>query len=123
MTNRIHTLIRLLYFLQVHLKPKLQRKKTVVASWEPKPKGVKPKVLSDQKQSSFQHKVQKKKSKTSSTNLKGPIKIWVPKSEIVNVADMPKSKGKTKIMVPRQRLLKTHDRREVYVPYPNNEKK
>ena len=26
-------------------------------------------------------------SKTSSTNLKGPIKQWVPKSEIVNAAD------------------------------------
>ena len=45
------------------------------------------------------------KSKTSSTNLKGPIKLWVPKYEIVNTADMPKSKGKAKIMVPRQRLL------------------
>ena len=60
--------------------------KTVVASWEPKPKGVKPKVLSEQKPLNFQHKVQKKKSKTSSTNPKGPIKIWVPKSEIVNFA-------------------------------------
>jgi len=35
---------------------------------------------------------------------------------------MPKSKGKANIMVPRQRLLKTYDRREVYVPYPNNER-
>ena len=35
------------------LKPKFQRKKKVVASWEPKPKGVKPKVLSDQKLSNF----------------------------------------------------------------------
>jgi len=57
------------------------------------------------------------KSKTSSTNLKGPIKQWVPKSEIVNTADMPKRKGKAKIMVLRQRLLKTYDRREVYVPH------
>ena len=105
------------------LKPKFQREKTVVASCESKLKGVKPKVLNDQKPSNFQHKAQGKKSKTSSTNLKGPIKIWVPKSEIVNVADMPKSKGKAKIMVPRQWLLKTYDRREVYVPYPNNEKK
>jgi len=32
------------------------------------------------------------KSKTSGTHLKGPIKQWVPKSEIVNTADMPKSK-------------------------------
>jgi len=104
------------------LKPKFQKKKTVVDSCEPKLKGIKPKVLSDQKLSNFQHKVQRKKSKTSSTNLKGPIKIWVPKSKNVNVADMPKSKGKSKIMVPRQRLLKTYNRREVYVPYPNNER-
>ena len=79
----------------------LLQHKIVVASWESKPKGVKPKVLNDQKPSNFQHKAQGKKSKTSSTNLKGPIKIWVPKSEIVNVADIPKSKGKAKIMVPR----------------------
>jgi len=90
---------------------------------EPKPKGMKPKVLSNQKSSNFQHKVQKKESKTSSTNPKGPIKIWVPKSKIVNVANMPKRKGKAKIMVPRQRLLKTYDRREVYVPHPHNERR
>jgi len=71
------------------LKSKLQKKKTIVASWKPKPKGVKPEVLSVQKPSNFQHKVQKKESKTYSTNSKGPIKIWVPKSEIVNVAYMP----------------------------------
>jgi len=35
---------------------------------------------------------------------------------------MSKSKGKAKIMVPRQRLLKTYDRREVYVPHPHNER-
>jgi hypothetical protein len=73
-----------------------------------------------QKLSNSQHKVQEVKSKTSSTNLKGPIKQWVPKFEIVNTADMSKSKGKAKIMVPGQRLLKTYDRREVYVPYPHN---
>jgi len=83
------------------LKPKFQRNKTVVASWESKPKAVKPKVLSNQKLSNFQHKEQGRKSKTSSTNLKGPIKIRVPKFEIINVADMPKSKGKAKIMIPR----------------------
>jgi len=104
------------------LKFKFQRRKTIVSSWVPKPKGVKPKVLSEQKPPNFQHQVQKKKSKTSSTNLKGPIKIWVPKYEIVNVTDMPKSKGKTKIMAPRQGFLKAYDRREVYVPYPNNER-
>jgi len=57
------------------LKPKFQKKKTVVASRESKPKCLKPKVLNDQKLSNFQHKVQGKKTKTSSTNLKGPINI------------------------------------------------
>jgi len=93
------------------LKSKFQKNKTVVASWELKPKGAKPKVLVNQKQSNLQHKVQEVKSKTSGTNLKGPIKQWVPKSEIVNTAYMPKSKGKAKIMVPRQRLLKSYDKR------------
>jgi len=105
------------------LKSKFQKNKTVVASWELKPKGVKPKVLVNHKQSSLQHKVQEVKSKTSNTNLKGPIKQWVPKSEFGNTGDMPKSKGKAKIMVPRQRLLKTYDRREVYVPHSHNERR
>jgi len=39
----------------------------------------------------------------------------VPKSEIVNTADMPKSKAKAKIMISGQRLLKAHDWREVNV--------
>jgi len=77
----------------------------------------------DQKQPKTHPKVQEVKSKTSSTNLEGPIRQWVPKSEIVNTADMPKSKSKEKIMVPRQRLLKTHDRREVIVPQSNNERR
>jgi len=105
------------------LKSKFQKNKTVVASCESKPKGVKPKVLVNQKLSNSHHKIQEVKSKTYSTNLKGPIKHWVPKSENVNTADMPKSKGKTKIMVPKQRFLKTYDRREVYVPHPHNERR
>jgi len=48
-------------------------------------------------------------SKTSNTNPKGPIKQWLPKSEIVNAADMFKSKTKAKVMVPGQWLLKAHD--------------
>jgi len=102
------------------LKSKFQKNKTFAASGESKSKGAKPMVLKDQKLSNFQHKVQGNKSKTSSTNLKRPIKIWVPKSKIVKVADMPKSKGKAKIMIPRQWLLKTYERREVYVPHPHN---
>jgi len=76
----------------------------------------------NQKLPNLQHKVQEVKSKTSSTNLKGPIKQCVPKSETVNTAKMPKSKGKAKIMVSGQRLLKTHDRREVNIPHCHNER-
>jgi len=103
------------------LKSKSHKNKRVVASCEPEPKGAKSKILISQKLSNSHLKVQEVKSKISSTNLKGPIKQWVPKSEIVNTAEIPKSKGKAKIMVPRQRLLKTYDMREVYVPRPHNE--
>jgi len=105
------------------LKSKSQKNKTVVASCESKPKGAEPKVLVNQKILDSHHKVQEVKSKTSSTNLKWPIKQWVPKSENVNTAYMPKSKGKAKIIVPRQWLLKTYDRREVYVLHPYNERR
>jgi hypothetical protein len=107
------------YFEQVFLGPKLGYNTPEV----PKPKVVKPKVMVNQKLQNLQHKVQEVKSKTSSTNLKGPIKQCVPKSENVNTADMSKSKGKTKIMVPRQRLLKAYDRREVSVPHPHYERR
>jgi len=70
-----------------------------MASGESELKGIKPKVLINQKLSKPHLKVQELKSKTSSTNLKGPIKQWVPKSKIVNATKMPKSKGKAKIMV------------------------
>ena len=56
------------------LKSKFQKNKTVTTSGESKPKGVEPKVVIKQKLSNLQHKVQEVKSKTSSTNLKGPIK-------------------------------------------------
>ena len=105
------------------LMSKCQKNKTVVASWELKSKGVKPKMLVNQKQPSLQHKVQEVKSKTSNTNPKGPIKQWVPKPKLVSTADMPKSKGKAKIVVPKLRLLKTYDRREFYVPHPHNERR
>jgi len=81
------------------LKSRDQKNKTVVASWKPKPKRVTPEVLVNEKQSSSNHKVQEVKSKPSSTNPKGPIKQWVPKSKIVNAADMPKGKRKAQVMV------------------------
>ena len=61
------------------------------------------------------------KSKPSSTNPKGPIKQWVPKSKIVNATNMPKGKRKAQVMVPGQWMLNTHDMRVIYVPHPRNE--
>jgi len=94
-----------------------------VASGESELKGAKPKVLINQKLPKPHLKVQEVMSKTSSINLKGPIKQWVPKSKIVNTAEMPKSKGKAKILVSGQRLLKTYDRREINVSEPHNERR
>jgi len=68
-------------------------------------------------------KEQEMVSKSSSSNLKGPIKQRVPKSEIVNTAGLSKSKIKAKVMVSGQRLLKAHDRREANVPIPHNERR
>jgi len=82
------------------LKSKVQKGKTVVASEVSKPKVEKPKVMINQKLPKAHLKEHGMVSKTSSTNSKGPIKQWVPKSETVNVTDMPKSKAKAKIMVP-----------------------
>ena len=78
--------------------------------------------MNERKPSNLSHKAPKKKSKTFSTNPKGPIKIWVPKSEIGNAADMSKSKRRSQAMVSGQWLLKAHDKREVFVPNPNNER-
>ena len=102
------------------LKTKSQKNKTVVTLGESELKGFKHKILINQQLSKPHLKVQELKSKTSSTNLKGPIKQWVPKYEIVNTAKMPQSKGKAKIMVSGQQLLKTYERREVNVPHPHN---
>jgi len=63
------------------------------------------------------------KNKPSRTNPKGPIKQWVPNSKIVNAADMSKSKRKAQVMVLGQWMLKAHDRREIYVPHPRNERR
>ena len=52
----------------VVLKPKFQRRRTTVASYDSKPKVAKPKVVNEQKLSDSRHNAQKKKSKTFSTN-------------------------------------------------------
>jgi hypothetical protein len=56
------------------------------------------------------------------TNTKGPIKIWVPKSEIIFVSGLSTKKAKAAMLVPGQWLLSTYDRRKAYVPNPNSER-
>jgi len=105
------------------LKSKVQKGKTVVASEVSKPKVEKSKVLIKKKLPKAHLKEHGMESKTFNTNPKGPIKQWVPKSEIVNTADLSKSKIKAKVIVPGQRFLKAHDRREVNFPIPHNERR
>ncbi|KAK2443928.1 bromodomain-containing protein [Trifolium repens] len=56
------------------------------------------------------------------TNTKGPIKIWVPKSEIIFASDLHTKKAKAAMLVPGQWLLTTYDRRKAYVPNPDSER-
>jgi len=43
-------------------------------------------------------------------------------SEILDAADMPKSKERSQVMVHGQWILTTNDMRKFYVPNPNNER-
>jgi len=80
-----------------------------------------PKVLNEHKPLNFKHKAQKK-NKSFRTKPKWLIKIWVPKSVIIDVENMLKKKGKAEVMVHGQWLLTTHDGRKVYVPNPSHER-
>ena len=53
-----------------------------------------------------------KSDKSQKANHRGPIKIWVPKKEIVYVTDFLSNRVKTPIMISGQWLLTTHDRRK-----------
>ena len=53
-------------------------------------------------------------------NTKGPKKIWIPKKKSIPIADILNNKKQTPIMVPKQWLLTTYDRRKVYVPMPDS---
>jgi len=102
-------------------KPRFQRKEAVVAKLNSKTKGSEPKVWKKTKQDNFRQRTQRK-FKTPRTNPRGPTKIWVPKSDIVDVAGMSKRKRKAEVLVPGQWLLATHDGRKVYVPNPDHER-
>lgn len=69
----------------------------------PRPQTLKSKVLNDPK--SYYKDKAKNKRKLIKTKLKGPIRLWVPKSEIIFAADMQNGKNKATFWFPGQWLL------------------
>jgi hypothetical protein len=63
-----------------------------------------------------------KQPRVARTNHKEPIKIWVPKSEIVYVSGLHTKKARAPFLVPGQWLLASHDRKQAYVPNPDSER-
>jgi len=102
-------------------KPRFQRKKAVCAKSQSKTKRSEPEVWKKTKQDNFRHRTQRK-FKTPWTNPRGPTKIWVPKTDIVDVAGVSKRKRKAEVLVAGQWLLATHDGRKVFIPNPNHER-
>ena len=85
-----------------------------------KPKSF-PKGLNNSRASERPNK--QKQPKALRTNSRGPIKIWVPRSEIVFVADLRSKKARAPFLVPGQWLLASYDRRQAYVPNPDSERR
>lgn len=81
----------------------------------------KPKVLNDPKPYYMKDKVQNKK-KYVKTNPKGPLRLWVPKSEIVFATNMLQRRSKTLILVPGQWMITTYDRIKAYISNPNSKR-
>ena len=74
-------------------KSRFQRQKAVNAKSQSKTKGSEPVVWKKTKQNNFRQKTQSK-FKTPWTNPRGPTKIWVPKTDIVDVTGVSKRKRK-----------------------------
>ena len=107
-------------------KPRFQRKKAVNAKSKSKTKGSEPRVWKKTRQDNYRQRTQRKFN-TPWTNPRGPTKIWVPKTDIVDVAGVSKRKQKAEVLVHGQWLLATHDERQVFVPKvfvpnPNHER-
>ncbi|WJX24389.1 25S rRNA (cytosine(2870)-C(5))-methyltransferase [Trifolium repens] len=79
----------------------------------------KPKYFSKGSVESRSSEYSNKKNKILKTNQKGPIRVWVPKSEIVYAAGMHPKK-KRKLMVSGLWLLTSHDRRQTLIPHPES---
>jgi len=102
-------------------KPGFQRKKAVNAKSQSKTKGSEPKVWKKTRHDNFRQRTQRKFN-TPWTNPRGPTKIWVPKTDIVDVAGVSKRKRKAEVLVHGEWLLAIHDGRQVFVPNPNHER-
>ena len=102
-------------------KPRFQKKEAVFTKSHSKTKGSKPKVWKKTEQENFRQKTQMRLI-TSRTNQRGPMRIWVPKTEIVDAAGMSKRKRKAEVLVSGQWLLTTYDGRKVYVSNPDHER-
>ena len=85
-------------------KPRFQRKEAICVNSHSKTKGSEPKVWKKKEQDNFRQKTQMR-LRTPRTNPKGPMKIWVPKTEIVDIAGMSKRKRKAEVLVSGQWLL------------------
>ena len=72
-------------------KPIFQRQKDVNAKSQSKTKGSEPVVWKKTSQDNFKQKTQRK-FKTPWTNPRGPTKIWVPKTDIVDDTGVSKRK-------------------------------
>lgn len=60
------------------------------------------------------------KRKPSKTNLKGLVRVWVPKGEIIFVANMLKGNNKETTLVIGQWIFITYNRKKAYVSNPNS---
>lgn len=107
-------------------KPNIPESK-VLNSSKPKakknsrPKTFKPKVLNDSKPHILKPKVLKKE-KSFRANPKEPMKICVPKSEILYATETLYGRTNASVMVPGQWLLMTHDKRKAHFPNINTER-
>lgn len=61
------------------------------------------------------------KRKACKINLKGPIRLWVPKNEILFAKDMLKRKGQVTTLVSGQCLLTTYNNKKAYILNLNSE--
>ena len=94
-------------------KPRFQRKEASFTKSYSKIKGSEPKVWKKTEKEKFRQRTQNR-FRTSRTNPRGHMKVWVPKTEIVDVAGVSKRKYKAEVLVSGQWLLATYDGRKVY---------